>query len=427
MLAAFPPPGLATPIRDAHSANLTPRPESRWPSPYEEKGLDGADRPRGADSKRPKPPRRCCGMRLWVALLLLLIVAIIATAGIVVPLKIFVLDKTAAASSSALETCQNNITCANGGTNTVSTGVCSCICVNGFLGSDCSVPGNSGCTTTSFTSGTTAYSNVTLGNAIPRLVAQGQANFSIPLFTETILAKFNAGGLSCDAQNALVTFDGLAMRYGSADSTVIPTISAAVTSGAAVPTSGSPQPNPDAKNAKRRDSGALGSAEELEVRGTEAGLVMTITAISTMIVSNSGILHDTTSTLLQTVTTNPTATNGAMSAATSSGAAAATSTSTPFVATQNNLDLARVVVLFILQQESLANAEVAETAIQSFLSSNVAITVATASNVSLGNGNSMNFIGGTVNIGNGNVGGMGASSAVPSTTAATRRRRYSPN
>jgi hypothetical protein len=419
MLAAFPPPGLATPTRDVNSRNNTPtgRRESRWPSQYDEKDIDGVVRPRDTDPKSRRVARRCCGIKVWVVVLLAFILAIVVTVGVVVPLKILVLDKSTATTSSAMETCQNNIVCANSGTNTLSSGVCSCICVNGFMGTDCSVAGNSSCTTTSFTSGSTPYNNVTLGNAIPRLVSQGQANFSIPLFTETILAKFNAAGLSCDAQNALVTFDGFSIRYGNAESPVVDSNPAATT---AITTARTPRPSADARRAKGRNLGTVLVAKDLEPRGSEGNVlgrqadsVTTITSISTEHLTTSGLSHDSTTTVISTRTTNPSATNSAPLGARGS--------SPPFVATQVDLDLARVVVLFILQQESLANAEAAESAIQSFLDSNSAETVAVAANLSLGNGNTMNFIYGTVNIGHGDVGGVNVSSLVPSSTPAPKR------
>src|SRR5690606_22940464 len=56
---------------------------------------------------------------------------------------------------------------------------------------------------------------VTLGQAIPRLLAAAQGNFSVPLSGTEILARFNSDSLSCTAQNSLVTFDGRSMRTGA--------------------------------------------------------------------------------------------------------------------------------------------------------------------------------------------------------------------
>src|SRR4051794_30788237 len=70
MLAAFPPPGIATP-RDE-----TPRPVSAWPAGY------GPSTP-GTDEKKPKKTgRRCCGLPCWGAILLLLILLIIIAAAV---------------------------------------------------------------------------------------------------------------------------------------------------------------------------------------------------------------------------------------------------------------------------------------------------------------------------------------------------------
>jgi hypothetical protein len=72
MLAAFPPPGLATPTRVDSPA----RPISSWPQPYDPSaGLD-------PKSLQPKKKRRCCGLPCWGFFIVLLILLIIIAAAV---------------------------------------------------------------------------------------------------------------------------------------------------------------------------------------------------------------------------------------------------------------------------------------------------------------------------------------------------------
>lgn len=241
MLAAFPPPGLATPTR----GNTPTRPQSSWPV------VDTSGSPQ--DPSKPKKRRRCCGLPCWGFLLVMLILLIIIAAAVVVPLELLVFHKpktTSASTVTALEACaQNSATaCQNGGTSSLSTGSCSCICINGFTGSTCSVAGSSGCTTTTISTEPT-YTNVTLGDSIPRLISAAQTNFSIPLFGTVILARFNSANLSCVSENALVTFDGQSQRVGAADYVVVPTYTTSASAATAT-----------SNNKQRRDTSSSSSA-----------------------------------------------------------------------------------------------------------------------------------------------------------------------
>ena len=206
MLAAFPPPGLATP-----SLTGTPRQGGgSWPPPFDNTSP-------ALDEKSQRPRRRCCGLPVWGFLLLLLIILIVIAAAVVVPIELLVIHKQKSSTSTSaaqLQQCQSDPSteCKNGGSSILSGGGCSCICINGFTGSTCSVGGTTGCTTTSI--GT--LSDVTLGYSIPRLLSGAQSNFSIPLSGSLVLARLNAANLSCISENALVTFDGQTGSDGSA-------------------------------------------------------------------------------------------------------------------------------------------------------------------------------------------------------------------
>lgn len=208
MLAAFPPPGLATPVG-------TPRQRgASWPAPFD-------DTSPGLDEKSETPRRRrCCGLPVWGFLIVFLIILIVIAAAVVVPVELLVIHKKSTQSTAAaqLQQCQSNTNseCQNGGSSIVSGGGCSCICINGFTGPTCSVGGTTGCTTTSIDT----LSDVTLGYSIPRLLSDAESNFSVPLSPTVILGRFNSANLSCISQNALVTFNGGAGGGSSAKAAV---------------------------------------------------------------------------------------------------------------------------------------------------------------------------------------------------------------
>lgn len=134
MLAAFPPPGLATPTHPGSPQHRN----SSWPSP-------GDDSTAGLDEKDQRRRRRCCGLPMWGFCILLLVILIIIAAAIVVPLELLVLQKKRAApsttSAAILQQCQSEVSteCKNGGSSVLSDGNCSCICINGFTGPTCTV------------------------------------------------------------------------------------------------------------------------------------------------------------------------------------------------------------------------------------------------------------------------------------------------
>ncbi len=441
MLAAFPPP--AQPNRRSIRQSLREQVGS-WPLPLNigNSGLGGQpirERPdEDADSvsdltdlknqRGRKSRRRCCGLPLWGFVLLVIIILIIVAAAIVIPLEFFVIRKQNSNSATSLAQCQSQLTCANGGINVVSTqGFCSCICANDFTGFDCSVAGDTGCTTTSLPSTTTANSlaNVTMGNAMPRLIAQARQNFSIPLDGTQILAMFNSGNLSCAAENALVTFDGETVRQSSGstevnvfaaqDGGVDGSGAVSVVDGVAIVTvtvevdpSTAAVADPTGGAKVRRASGfstivpgAVSSSRVADQSfSTVPGTTLTFsTQITPSIVSP-------TSTTTVTTTITPSRSVGGGGSPTGTGSSAAPSAT--FTVTEDVLDFARVAVLFILQQESLTSAKSAQSTLQRFftvasegsLQDGPGVTIQDARNLTLANGNSINLVSFQVNTAN---------------------------
>ncbi|KAE9372639.1 hypothetical protein N431DRAFT_505000 [Stipitochalara longipes BDJ] len=343
MLSAFPPPGLGTPTRGG-----TPnRPNSAWPTAYEDaRDLDPTSR------QQPPKRRRCCGLPVWGFFLVLLILLVIIAAAVVVPLELLVFHKPKTSSTttaSSLASCSTvtATACQNGGTSILDNGACACICTNGFTGPTCTVANFTGCATTTFSSGT--YSNVTLGNAIPRLITDAQANFSIPLFESVILARFNAANLTCASENALVTFDGNAQRVGNSDDTALA------------------QDAPTAATGQKM--------RRIQSYPSSSAASPTAAASST---STTPTSYSAT----PTPTVNPYA---------------------DFTITQQVLDFARVAVLFVLQQEDIDNAVTAQSELQHLFALND-LSNTVARNISIGGGNTVDLLRFSINLGNGTVG-----------------------
>lgn len=368
MLAAFPPPGVQTP-----QGGTPNRPPSLWPSGYG--SSEPSDQEKGAKKKR-----RCCGLPVWGFLLILFLLLVVAAAAVVVPLEFLVFHKNKSSSAttlSAVQQCEQSSTtgCKNGGSSIIDNGACACICTNGFTGSTCTIANATGCSTTTV-SGVTG--NVTLGDAIVRLITGGQTNYSIPLDAKTIVARFNTNSLSCATENALVTFDGNSGRVGSANDVVKSTSTAAATS---------PSATAAAKLKNRQVASSTASSSSSAPVATGSG----------------GIVFDPS---------NPSATTAAIvSTSTSMSSAESSAAANPsgiFAITEEVLDFARVAVLYILQQTTLDEAASAQSTLQHFFSLE-SFTNKAAMNVSLGNGAFTDLVGFSVNVGNGSIGAKNAS------------------
>jgi hypothetical protein len=242
MLAAFPPPGQETPTRSGHG---TPKfrngSMTKWPSGGNSRnGVTDS----GLSNEKQKPRRRCCGMPLWTFITLLIVLLVVIAAAVVIPVFLIVIpnQNKGANTSAAQETqgsnnggnnnmsntnapaaplptsgpgegngqCDGIITCQNGGVAILNSDrSCNCICINGFTGKTCTNDDATGCTTTSI-AGTA--NNATMGSGIPRLIEETAPKFNVPLDATRVLSLFSQLSLSCAAENALITFNGLASR-----------------------------------------------------------------------------------------------------------------------------------------------------------------------------------------------------------------------
>jgi hypothetical protein len=328
ILAAFPPPGLVTTpgSRGSEEGSRAARAKP-WASNLRHDSLPSQS-DLGEDTK---PKGRCCSMPLWLFLLILLLVVILGAAAVLLPVVLVVIPKQnetqRSASASALAACQSSLSCKNSGVNIVgSDGSCSCLCVSGFAGPQCTESSSTSCATTSIG----RVGNVTLGDSIQRLLLDSKTNFSIPLDATIILDLFASSKLSCASENALVTFNGLSARSVEVD-----------VSGLDTPAS--------IKVLKGRATST-----------TSAGATVT----------SNGIVYST----------------GSPSDTPSPGTSSTGSSSDPS-SNSTVLDFARIAVLFVLQESGqLSNAITAQENLQSYFTSGTTSTGGqiNATNIDLG-------------------------------------------
>lgn len=225
MLAAFPPPGEATP-----TGTRTPNPKRM---DYGGRAGDMTGTESAFSNRKTNKRRRCCGMPMWTFVTLLIVLLFLVAAAVVIPIVLIVIPRMKENQSPARNTngnitqtsalptaaptapprpgqCDNIISCQNGGVAIPQNDrSCNCVCINGFTGRTCATRSEAGCTTTDI-AGTAE--NATVGTGIPRLITSARANFSIPLDASQLLSLFSNLGMSCTAENALITFNGLASR-----------------------------------------------------------------------------------------------------------------------------------------------------------------------------------------------------------------------
>ncbi|KAK1826714.1 hypothetical protein QBC39DRAFT_14603 [Podospora conica] len=392
MLAAFPPPAHAgAPPGGRRSWRDSIRQQIQsWPLPLSNRTPHSSrDGNAGAGSERSegqgKRGRRCCGLPMWGFIVVMVVIVLSIAAAVVIPVEFLVIRKQSASrqAQAALDQCESQLTCANGGSNVVNQGTCSCLCTNGFTGFDCTVAPSSGCTTISLT-GDRPVSGVTVGDAIPRLLQQSEVNFSVPLSSTEVVSKLIAGNLSCSAMNALVTFDGQATRQA----VVPPGVLGAVESGMALTTvtimvgqftTITLDPDVSFTTTQTPATGG-GSASAAGNFNTVVGIGGTGGFDTTITLRNP--TPTVTSTVTRTIPLNTqTPTASAM-----------------FDVTDDALDFARVSVLYILQESNLADATSSQAILQRFFNSaspgalGGGVTIDRAQNLGLGNGNSIDLV-----------------------------------
>lgn len=154
--------------------------------------------------------RAYCGLRPWLFALIVLLLILSTTIAILVPIFLVLLPKVSGNGTAAISStsCAKSNPCQNSGYALVLNDTCSCICVNGFTGSQCTISDDGTCTTADLTaSDTTTYRTATVGQAVLPVIDSAKQNFTIPLNMTLLLATFSKAGLSCTSQNSLVRFN----------------------------------------------------------------------------------------------------------------------------------------------------------------------------------------------------------------------------
>lgn len=271
-------------------------------------------------------------MPLWCFVLSLLVLLCVIAAAVVVPLKLVVFkDKGEGKENgekrmSAIEICQRDAECLNGGTSIISDSSCSCICANGYEGARCDSLGTQGCTTVNYfgTESGERFEKITVGNAIPRLVDGSDVKYSIPLFWEKLVNQLGKGEVSCSQGNSLVSFNGGTGAEEEASSSTSQAASSSQVSSTAAPTA--------------TPSGGNGDLGRRQVDVDTDIALATGTATATKI-------KPTGSTTLPITAPSATAT-GTTKSDTSKGGDITISADT--------LDFARVAVLYVVQERSVS-------------------------------------------------------------------------
>ncbi|KAF3390195.1 hypothetical protein F1880_008963 [Penicillium rolfsii] len=195
LLTSFPRPGFQT-----------PEGRSSWPVFFSRSGLRNVE-PLHSNDENPdanRPARKCCGIpRKWFVVLCILLFIIVVLA---ILLPVFLVAVPKQNHTSSTNSCATTNPCQNGGVSVSSGADCSCVCANGYTGSQCTVAGDSSCVTSEAENGAISK-NATMGSDLPYVFSASSSKFNITLDSVTIMALFSMNNVSCKTENALVTFD----------------------------------------------------------------------------------------------------------------------------------------------------------------------------------------------------------------------------
>ena len=343
-------------------------------------------------------------MPLWAFIILVIIIICIIAAAVILPVFFLVINKDDenVAAQPATEQCRDQITCANGGTTVITQGKCMCICSFGFTGPECNVRSSQGCTTTRLDTPDNVVDDATVGESVPRLLEDAQANFSIPLSATEITAKFNAANLSCTTQNALVTFNDPAARVEAelVNVALRPDLAeAAVTTVL-----------PDSDLTITIDDPAITDGADL--------VISTFTSRPTLTGSASTILETTIDPRTSDPITRYPVEEPPSSTRTTprSTAPSSTTSDTPleptFTVDSQVLDFARIAVLFIFQEETLDDASTAQSTLSRFFTdlssgndTSPGVATGNPSNITIGPDNTIDLVNFFLDLGGTRIGG----------------------
>lgn len=351
VLDAFPAAGTGT------NTPRGGRPNTLWPNGEKQYMASKSSLGRYIDNNdgEERPKRKCCGLSPVVFVVVLIIVILLVAAAVLVPVFLLVLPKQH--KSADLANCHSTRACQNGGYSVSTDNVCSCICVDGFTGADCSNQNDPECVTATMSDGSTTYNNATTGSSVLPLLRNAEESFNIPLNKSRILSQFAYNNLSCASENSLVDFG-----KGQA--------SAKVKRFVIVPGMMSTEPHVPVLNlppseSKRHPRFVIVDGLDDNVEEPYMLPTHTLSPRQDATQSANGIVFATSG---GAASPTATATGTDSSPAVSTSASSTTSSQTSKInATDNQLDFAATVVLYVLQTSSeINNAVTANQAILTF-------------------------------------------------------------
>ncbi|KIW37961.1 uncharacterized protein PV06_09939 [Exophiala oligosperma] len=339
MISAFPAP--------AAGGTPTNRKDGGWP--LTEKGeVYASTTDLSKDPSRTKR-RKCCGLRLPVFFIVLVVGIIVVAAAVLIPIFLIIVPRQHSKDNS----CASIHPCENGGTSISSQDTCVCVCSNRFTGSQCETPGDvQDCTTTTLSEGSNQYKNATMGSSVMPSLLQAQSQFNISLNSSTILSLFSSNNLSCTSENSLMNFNSTSQSTKTRRFIMVPGLEpqsnrlASIDDSPAQPVVSKRVEDPRGFQFERRDdSVTVGTSNGIVFQATSA---TDIGAVPTPSSSDDRGVSTVTSVA---ESSSPTAAASSRSESSSPSATSSGSASKPTsTVTDKEVDFARVVVLFVLQQ-----------------------------------------------------------------------------
>ncbi|KIX04717.1 uncharacterized protein Z518_05587 [Rhinocladiella mackenziei CBS 650.93] len=340
MISAFPAPAVG--------GTPTNRRDGAWPLP-EKNDVYASTTDLSKDPTKQKR-RQCCGLSLPIFIAIIVVVIILVAAAVLIPIFLILVPRQNDDDVN-LSNCAASYPCQNGGSSIVSNNTCVCVCSNGFTGSQCETSGNADdCMTATLNDGSNEYKNATIGRSIMPPLSDAQTRFDIPLNTSTILSLFSSNNLSCTSENSLVDFNSSVLDQGTKRKRFVVLPSFEPSENSQPPAiHGKPLPPVVSKRAEPDCELRLERRQDGVTIGTSNGIVFQATSATVGPVSPPSTSVDADVSTITSI--SGTSTSAANSSGTASPTASSTSSSNDTRSvTDQELEFAKVVVLFVLQE-----------------------------------------------------------------------------
>ncbi|EXJ82016.1 hypothetical protein A1O1_08084 [Capronia coronata CBS 617.96] len=345
MISAFPAPAMG--------GTPTTRRDTEWPL-GEKDGAYASTTDLSKSQATHKQRRKCCGLTLPLFFSLVVLVIILIAAAVLVPVFLILVPKEHHKDSG----CASSHPCHNGGSSILNGNTCLCICSNGFTGSQCDDPGSTDdCVIKTMQDGSIEYKNATLGQSILPPLSDGQTRFDIPLNVSTILSVFSSNNLSCTSENSLVDFNTSAVGEGTKTRRfiIVPGLEPLPNDRVAVLPEMSFAPevtmparvHEEMRMERRQGSVTVGTSNGIVFQATSSSAVPGPSASTS---SAAGVAVVTSVTGAAGSGPSPTESSAGPGSTGAAGDSSGSDAGLPTTASGKELDFARVVVLYVLQQ-----------------------------------------------------------------------------